>query len=179
MILPVGKIDEEDLSVLREILSKTFSNMSGIIVEEGLPIPENAYNPVRKQYNSTKILMGIAVKARKTSADRVLGVTSVDLYVHRLNFVFGEAQCPGKAAVISLCRLKPEFYGHPPNKGLFIDRMAKEAVHELGHTLGLVHCKNPRCVMFFSNSIQMTDTKECKFCPSCRGVLEQVLSRFS
>jgi archaemetzincin len=179
MILPVGKIDEDDLSVLPEILSKTFSNTNGIIAEEGLPIPEDAYDPVRKQYNSTKILMKISAKAKKTSVNRVLGVTTVDLYVHRLNFVFGEAQCPGKAAVISLCRLKPEFYGHPSNKSLFIDRMAKEAVHELGHTFGLVHCKNPRCVMFFSNTIQMTDTKECKFCSSCRGLLEQTELRVS
>jgi len=26
-------------------------------------------------------------------------------------------------------------------------------IGELGHTFGLGHCENPRCVMFFSNSL--------------------------
>ena len=68
-------------------------------------------------------------------ADRVLGITNVDLYVPHLNFVFGEAECPGKAAIISLYRLEPEFYGQSPNTKLFAQHSVKEAVHEIGHTL--------------------------------------------
>jgi archaemetzincin len=103
----------------------------------------------------------------KSVADKVLGVTEVDLYVPRLNFVFGEAQCPGRTAVISLFRLKPEFYGQHPNRNLFVERSVKEAVHEVGHTLGLGHCHNPACIMFFSNSILDTDRKKLAFCERC------------
>ncbi|HVP27089.1 MAG TPA: matrixin family metalloprotease, partial [Candidatus Bathyarchaeia archaeon] len=83
------------------------------------------------------------------------------------NYVFGEAESPGKAALISLYRLKPEFYGKKPNTELFIERSTKEAVHEIGHTLGLNHCSNPFCVMYFSNSIFETDRKQSLFCNKC------------
>ncbi|MGB9842483.1 MAG: matrixin family metalloprotease, partial [Candidatus Bathyarchaeales archaeon] len=79
----------------------------------------------------------------------------------------GEALCPGKAAIISLWRLKPEFYGDTPDMTLFSARVLKEAVHELGHTLGLRHCSRGSCVMYFSNSIIDTDRKQSLFCDQC------------
>ena len=102
-----------------------------------------------------------------------MGITEVDLYVPKLNFVFGQAECPGKIAVISLFRLKPEFYGQASNVKLFLERTLKEAVHELGHTLGLGHCRHSFCVMFFSNSIMDTDRKETNFCIECQKTIEK------
>ena len=42
--------------------------------------------------------------------------------------------------------------------------MATEAIHELGHTYGLGHCADPRCVMWFSNTLSETDRKGTEFC---------------
>ncbi len=94
-------------------------------------------------------------------------MTSVDLYAPGLNFVFGEALVFRGPALISVYRLRPEYYGMLWDEGLFHERVLKEAVHELGHTLGLGHCKNPRCVMFFSNSILETDRKSAQLCRLC------------
>jgi archaemetzincin len=101
-----------------------------------------------------------------TYLDRVLGVTDVDLYAPSLNFVFGEAECPGDVALVSLFRLDPKFYDQKDDL-LLSQRTLKEAVHELGHTFGLRHCGSLDCVMFFSNSIYDTDRKQERFCTSC------------
>ncbi|MEM2935850.1 MAG: archaemetzincin family Zn-dependent metalloprotease [Candidatus Bathyarchaeia archaeon] len=168
-ILRIGSVDAEALKNIQSHLFAIFPETTCTLLEETMPIPEDAYNKGRSQYHSSRILEKIGIYTKKFRADRVLGITEVDLYVPQLNFVFGEAQCPGKAAIISLYRLKPEFYGQPPNRTLFLERSVKEAVHEVGHTLGLGHCGNPACVMFFSNNIQMVDTKSSSFCETCYG----------
>jgi len=155
------------LKTICERLKKALPTITCQLSPSRISIPKDAYNPARKQYYSTFILNEIYDKTRHMDTDGVLGVTEVDLYAPHLNFVFGEAQCPGKAAVISLHRLKPEFYGLSSDHKLFEERGVKEAAHELGHVFGLNHCRNPVCVMFFSNSIHDTDFKQAKFCNNC------------
>jgi len=164
-VIGVGNFDDK---VLREIcmglkeiiqLRKCSVSASSISIQE-------SYNSSRRQYHSTKLLTALEQFAKGTDADKVLGVTDVDLYVPTLNFVFGEAQCPGRVALISTHRLHPEYYGEV-NPELYRKRVLKEAVHELGHTLGLGHCVNQACVMFFSNSIIDTDRKDYRLCANC------------
>jgi archaemetzincin len=124
-----------------------------------------AYNPERKQYFSSKLLASLKKSER---VERVVGIADVDLYVPRLNFVFGEADVGSGTAVVSLYRLRQEYYGLAPDEALFLERTTKEIVHELGHTFGLGHCPNNKCVMHFSNSLPDTDLKEAHFCSKCR-----------
>ncbi|MBS7643720.1 archaemetzincin family Zn-dependent metalloprotease [Candidatus Bathyarchaeota archaeon] len=175
LIVPIGQIDLDTLNTLRDKLIQIFPNTDCNILTNEMPIPKQAYNPARAQFFSTQILEVLINYSKQIEADRVLGVTNVDLYVPHLNFVFGEAQCPGRTAIISLHRLQPEFYGFPPDIDLFRARTLKEAVHELGHTFGLKHCQQPKCVMFFSNSILDTDRKHSSFCETCNQTLEKNL----
>ena len=124
-----------------------------------------AYNPERKQYLSSQLLVSLGKAERE---EKVVGIADVDLYVPRLNFVFGEADVVSGKAIISLCRLRQEYYGLAPDEALFLERATKEIVHELGHTFGLGHCTNNKCVMHFSNSLADTDLKEARFCSMCR-----------
>jgi len=172
VVLPVGEVGRRVLNEIKSRLSEAFPRSLCRLSEDVLPVSGKAYNSSRRQYYSSIILSEILEYAEETKGaasrlHRVLGVTDVDLYVPSLNFVFGEAQCPGKAAVISLHRLIPEFYGEPPDEKLFHERALKEAVHEIGHTLGLGHCVNPLCVMHFSLHIGMTDQKQPEFCEEC------------
>lgn len=102
------------------------------------------------------------------SADKYLGVTTADLYSRGLNLVFGQADVGGPAAVISLARL---------GSGQALrERALKEAVHELGHTLGLAHCRDKNCVMWFSRVLTETDFKSDDFCPRHQAELGMLLS---
>ena len=100
---------------------------------------------------------------------RLLGVTSLDLYIPTLTFVFGEAQLHGPCALVSTHRLRQEFYGLPPDPRLAAERLLKEAVHELGHTLGLRHCDDYRCAMAPSHGVEWIDLKSSRLCPDCQS----------
>lgn len=132
-----------------------------------------ALDSARRQYHSTAILAGLQrMAAQKT---RLLGITSADLYVPVLTFVFGEAQIAGQCAVISSYRLREEFYGLPPNADLLHERLTKAALHELGHTFGLGHCSNWNCVMASTHAVERLDLKVAGFCQGCLDVLNSSL----
>jgi archaemetzincin len=120
----------------------------------------------RQQFHSTAILQRLE---RASDPDaRILGVTTCDLYVPVLTFVFGEAQLDGNCAIVSTARLNEESYGMPKSEDLLRERLLKEAVHELGHTFGLRHCSDWRCVMTSSHAVERLDIKTADFCRACR-----------
>lgn len=142
-------------------------------------VPHFAFNDERGQYDSSTILEELSRlydEGLFQGYAKVVGLADVDAYVQGLNFVFGEAILNGQAAAVYLARLRPEFYGAPPDAGLFRERTCKEVVHELGHTFGLRHCAEPTCVMHFSNSIHDTDYKSLALCARCRNLLFRSIS---
>jgi archaemetzincin len=149
-------------------LAARLSEAFGVTVDQRPPRfdPELAYDVSRGQYNS-RILLGQLLRDRRPPSARVLGVTGVDLFIPVLTFVFGEAQLDGAAAVVSTHRLASERYGLPPAPELLRQRLLKEAVHEVGHTCGLVHCHAARCVMTSSTYVEEIDLKGERFCARC------------
>jgi archaemetzincin len=122
--------------------------------------------PERNQYHSHRLLARLAGQA-PPDGGRLLGVTALDLCVPIFSYVFGEAQLAGPCAIVSLFRLREEFYGLPPNPALLEERLLKEAVHELGHTLGLQHCDDWQCVMSASHTVERLDLKGQNYCWEC------------
>ena len=160
---PVGSVSDGTMKKLNDRVGSIFH--CAVETEAGLCDLARAYDPERKQYCSSTLLASLGKAERE---ERVVGIADVDLYVPGLHFVFGEADMGSGTAIVSLCRLRQEYYGLDPAEALLLERAAKEVVHELGHTFGLEHCPSSNCVMHFSNSLADTDVKEVHFCDRCR-----------
>src|SRR5512133_2875990 len=162
-ILPLGNVDPDLLDWLSYELEKGFRADTEILTPMD---PSFAYHPERKQSHSTEILQAMSKRLTRASW-RVLAVTEVDLYVPILTFVFGEAMLGGRSAVVSYHRLRQEFYGLEKNRDVLAKRLLTETVHELGHTMRLVHCTDHQCVMSSSHAVEWIDIKESSFCREC------------
>jgi archaemetzincin len=164
-IVPLGKIDALLLTNLQTDLTNIFG--AEVLIRKGETLPKEAYDVPRKQYLSAPILIRLAETSRP-EVRKILGVMDEDMYTPGLNFIFGQADTAAGVALISLKRLRQDYYGLPPNDKLFLKRALKEAVHEVGHLFGLGHCTDPGCVMHFSNGLTDTDRKNFSFCQDCR-----------
>lgn len=129
------------------------------------------YAPERRQYHATLIIARLLRQLPDTRS-KIVGITSLDLFIPVLTFVFGQSQLNGPGAVVSTHRLHNEFYGLPADDQLLMKRTVKEIVHELGHAFGLVHCPDYRCVMKASTYVEDVDLKEARFCSYCQTELE-------
>ena len=166
-IIPVGQADNAVITKRSRRLNLTFG--CPVYIDTALKLPARAWHHERNQYLASGLLdMLSAVSAGENG--KVLGITGADLYAPGLNFVFGQADLTHRA-VISLYRLDPRTYRLPPDNDLLLERAVKESIHELGHTMGLTHCTNPTCVMYFSGTLDDTDRKQAAFCGQCQPKL--------
>jgi archaemetzincin len=163
-IVPVNSIDPAFLSRLALCLEERF--LFPCSVERAVRIPATTLNSVRKQLFLNTLLSKAAAASPELDGYRLV-ITDFDLYKTSHQFIFGDASEEGRAAAVSLHRLRTEFYGEEPDANLLFQRTLKEAVHDLGHAFGLKHCYNARCAMYSPGSIYDTDNKLSHFCDVC------------
>jgi archaemetzincin len=172
-VIPLGAVDEVSVSVV----AANIQTFIGLPVDVAPPWPDPAYAliPVRGQYNALPILK--ALGAGLEPGIRRIGLLAGDLCLPILTYVFGEAQVNGRAAVVSLRRLKLGRDGQRAPAHLALERLAKVAVHEMSHVLGLTHCRSPRCLMSFSLGIEQLDALTLRFCPECERLVARRIPR--
>ncbi len=167
LIVAIDPVDRSLLAPLAAPLAGTFS--TDVEVTRAAPLDGSfALNVSRNQYGSTPLISALLEKFEDFRG-RILGVTSGDLFVPVLTYVFGEAQLGGKVAVVSSHRLRDEYYGLAPNPELLHLRLLKESIHELGHAFGLLHCRDYLCVMHSSTGVEEIDLKTEKLCADCEA----------
>lgn len=168
-IAAAGGADGKVLKYIKSTLPGRLPMTAKTAIEPDKALPQGAYSPSRKQYNAFIMLDELSGEVRIfLGMERAIFIVEEDLFTPDLNFVFGLADPKKGTAIVSLARLRNEYYGLKPDSRLFNERLIKEVVHELGHTWGISHCSNTKCVMYFSESIQDTDKKRDTFCLDCR-----------
>jgi len=170
-VVAVGDVEES----LMEIMERRAAESLGLEPRRrpALPVPGGAWDPERRQYESSTVLRSVVQAPAGPDPTRVLAVTEIDLFIPMLTFVFGQAQLEGPVALVSLARLRQEFYGLPPDPAVLRARAVKEALHEMGHTFGLSHCPDGRCAMALSHNVRQIDTKGSDYCDGCRVLIEE------
>jgi archaemetzincin len=152
-LVPVGNVPREMLRGLADGLAAY-----GIVGElrDPIAIADEIVDNERGQLRAEALLDVVAARGA------TLAVTDRDMYEEGRAFVFGLANIGAPGAVVSTHRLAAL------DRGRFLQRLTKEAVHELGHTWGLDHCLAAGCVMRSSESVAEVDAKGDAFCERCR-----------
>jgi len=163
-VVPLEVSDSELIEKIVLELKKLF-NVEVNTANINLELKES-FSSDRNQYFSTKIISN-AIPLTKNLDGNIILIVESDLFVPIFTYVFGEAQLNGKHSVVSLCRLHEEFYTGRTDDKLLFDRTMKEVLHELGHNLGLHHCRNWDCVMHSSTNVEEVDIKGAFYCNEC------------
>lgn len=148
------QISDDVLSVITNALKHIYGGIIDVCIQGKLELPNQAYHPQRNQYNADILLRHVLNQKEK---DLALWVIPQDLYTRNMNFIFGLALY-FQGAVLSIFRLSTK------------ELREKEAIHEIGHVLGLTHCSN-KCVMQYSNSLWEAQRKPLVLCDYCKQLL--------
>ncbi len=173
ILSPIGEFS----SGLLEAVARSVSDAFGLetVLAPILQDIEFARNPDRNQYHSTPILEKLASLA-PSRAMKVAALCRVDLFIPILTYVYGEAQLNGRTCIVSSYRLEDGIAGSEPTER-FISRMAKEIIHEIGHTFDLRHCPDPVCLMHYCRDESDVDHKSDQFCRYCKVLLGDALGK--
>ena len=165
-VVPIGdvpaRVKRETSSALRSVYDAEVS----VLADQNLP--SGSYDMNRDQYSAEPF---IELASDVSQGEKAVALTTEDLYYRRRNYVFGLAYLDGRSCVVSTYRLQTSSDGGFSERSasaVFADRVRKEVIHEVGHTLGLEHCDNNRCAMNFSPTVREVDRKEENLCGSCQ-----------
>lgn len=175
LISPIRIYDSELLDEIQDTVREAFGYP--VVISSILEDITFAYYQGRSQYQSTIILKRLAELA-PVDILKVVAVTRVDLFIPILTYVYGEAQLGGKACIVSTHRLGGD-KATPFTEKKLRERLSKEAIHELGHTFNIRHCKDPLCIMHFCRTLGDVDRKSDQMCRYCRTLLEDEKKRLA
>jgi len=169
-LISIGYFEEGFLEKIAEAVHHEL--LFPVNIREGYIDITEFYDPGRRQYNGNKLLKEVDL-LYATDSNKTIGLFNVDLFIPILTYIFGQAYLSGRTGIASLYRFSNERYGMNSDDKLITDRFRKEIIHELGHTLGLIHCHVPTCVMRSSTYVEDIDQKNTSLCSKCGSELDK------
>ncbi|MGB1247840.1 MAG: hypothetical protein ACPG4Z_03080 [Chitinophagales bacterium] len=179
-IQPLGDFD----AALTDTIAKTIEDVYGfnVIVMEDKPIPQSTFVNIKTPRYRADSLIRILKEEKPDSISHILGLIEKDISTTKKDKngaikepvdkytdwgIFGLGYRPGVSCIVSSYRITAE------NESLFIERLQKIVMHELGHNLGLKHCThNETCVMRdAAETIKTVDNVELKLCERCLNII--------
>lgn len=168
---PLGEaLPDADVAIVRLALREIY----GLDVRS-LPrvdLPSSAYYARGQRYRAETLLSFLAPRLPADGL-RILGLTAVDISTTKGKVydwgILGLGSLDGSAGVLSAFRCHKKSRGPQHAR----ERLAKVAVHEIGHTLGLDHCPRRGCLMEDAEGSVQTTDREYDLCERCRGQLAQ------
>lgn len=167
-LISFGYFERELLEMIIEDVEREF--LLPVKIREGHIDLSEFYDPARRQYDGNKLIKEID-SLYGMDTHKTLGLFNVDLFIPILTYIFGQAFLGGRSGIASIFRLSNESYGIKADQKVFIERFRKEVIHELGHTFGLIHCRNITCVMRSSTYVEDIDQKGAMLCHQCKTEL--------
>ena len=167
--LPIGPID-------RDLVEAVVSRVSGRVAlpcRLGPPVRDSGWLLVngRQQIDADAMLVWLETH-HLPGHDLIVGLTMDDIGTSLFSFIFGRSRLNSRVALVSLARLRPEYYGLPADVDLTLRRACAEVLHEAGHALGLIHCVDIACLMKFATNVESIDLRGETFCAECRRRLQ-------
>ncbi len=167
-------------SHIQKIKSKIEENYGfAVYVAKRKKIPQAAFVNIKSpRYRADSMILFLK-RSKPDSIDFVLGLCSQDISTTKKDKkgkmlqpaskyedwgLFGLGYVPGPSCIVSSYRL-----GSKPQ--LLESRLIKVSLHELGHNLGLPHCKSsPKCVMRdAAETIRTVDQVDDELCVKCKS----------
>lgn len=165
VIAPLGDVDYFQINKLSTALAGRFGHTVDLL--QGVKLPHEAYNLIKGQHFSTVILQKLEM-LRSNEKERILGIMEDDIYNARQHVLVADMDTIGGTGLLSMYHLKHNFYGLPDDEKLIYQRLVKESTRVLGRLFGVPKCRNPRCVMYYSDEMYDVDQKGEKMCDNCR-----------
>jgi archaemetzincin len=176
-LLPLGDgIPKDDVAAVQRALAIYSAPVQTLAP---VPLPKAAWYAPRARYRAEKLLdflrerVPANASSQPAQATMIIGLTASDISTTKDAIddwgVLGLGDLDGKASVISTfrCKMKAKSAAHVR------ERLAKVAVHEVGHTLGLDHCPTPGCLMNDALGKVASVDRERDLCARCRSLLEK------
>lgn len=175
-IQPYEGFDKNLIDIIAKQLRDSYN--VDIVILPSRNLPKSAFVQIKSpRYRADSLLIDLK-KNKPDSITYIIGLTTRDISTTKRDKygkikepakkysdwgVFGLGYRLGPSCVVSIFRIKIS------DNELFISRLKKICVHELGHNLGLKHCENRNCVMEdAAETIKTIDRVGMELCDDCK-----------